>query len=317
MIEKKGLFYEFKPSAPDDVSSVAELEEKYGHRAFETVRYEQKTCMAPYVTGESERIETISVSDYSLAFDATLFVLPQKEYDAKLRENIAKTCPSCHYYTDDGDEDISTHYDEISYDNVCYRHSIDGEFPYFARAAFFWEKFAAARGKLEKLLDKGKVKAAKKLFETIKAGAVISDSFLFKKGDVYTVCFVGAREDVYSVMVDAVLQCRTDDIPDTWEFYPYLKKGVFTYNKKETGFDMKKTPPLFSVKEEDGWFRLHFAAPERYSKKRAWMYKEAVPVPVRADGRGFDAVLPTSAATRKRASRSSVRKRSAVCSKAA
>ena len=47
---------------------------------------------------------------------------------------------------------------------------------------------------------------------------------------------VGAREDVYSVMVDAVLQCRTDDIPDTWEFYPYLKKGVFTYNKKETGF---------------------------------------------------------------------------------
>lgn len=38
---------------------------------------------------------------------------------------------------------------------------------------------------------------------------------------------------------------------------------------------MKKTPPLFSVKEEDGWFRLHFAAPERYSKKRAWMYKEA------------------------------------------
>ena len=276
MIEKKGLFYEFEYYLlPDDVSSVAELEEKYGHRAFETVRYEQKTCMAPYVTGESERIETISVSDYSLAFDATLFVLPQKEYDAKLRENIAKTCPSCHYYTDDGDEDISTHYDEISYDNVCYRHSIDGEFPYFARAAFFWEKFAAARGKLEKLLDKGKVKAAKKLFETIKAGAVISDSFLFKKGDVYTVCFVGAREDVYSVMVDAVLQCRTDDIPDTWEFYPYLKKGVFTYNKKETGFDMKKTPPLFSVKEEDGWFRLHFAAPERYSKKRAWMYKEA------------------------------------------
>ena len=144
MIEKKGLFYEFEYYLlPDDVSSVAELEEKYGHRAFETVRYEQKTCMAPYVTGESERIETISVSDYSLAFDATLFVLPQKEYDAKLRENIAKTCPSCHYSTDYGDENISTHYDEISYDNVCYRHSIDGEFPYFARAAFFWEKAAA------------------------------------------------------------------------------------------------------------------------------------------------------------------------------
>lgn len=61
MIEKKGLFYEFEYYLlPDDVSSVAELEEKYGHRAFETVRYEQKTCMAPYVTGESERIETIS-----------------------------------------------------------------------------------------------------------------------------------------------------------------------------------------------------------------------------------------------------------------
>lgn len=276
MTEKKGLFYEFEYYLlPDDVSSVAELEAKYGHRAFETVRYEQKTCMAPYVTDESGRIETLSVSDYSLAFDAPLYVLPQKEYDAKLRENIAKTCPSCHYYTDDGNEDLSGHYDEISYDNVCYRHSIGGEFPYFARAAFFWEKFAASREKLEKLLDKGKIKAAKKLFETIKAGAVISDSFLFKRGDIYTVCFVGAREDVYSVMVDAVLQCKGEEVPGTWEFYPYLKKGVYTYNKKESGFDMKKTPPLFSVTEDDGWIRLHFAAPEKYSKKRAWLYKEA------------------------------------------
>lgn len=137
-------------------------------------------------------LETISVSDYSLAFDATLFVLPQKEYDAKLRENIAKTCPSCHYYTDDGADDISTHYDEISYDNVCYRHSIDGEFPYFARAAFFWEKFAAARGKLEKLLDKGKVKAAKKLFETTRRARSSAIRFSLKRGTC-TRCALWAR----------------------------------------------------------------------------------------------------------------------------
>lgn len=276
MYKTAGFFYEFDYYLlPENIANVKELEEQYGFRAFETVRYEQEKCMAPYVTEESGRIVQVSVKDYSLAFDTELYVMPQSEYDAKLRENIAKTCPSCHYYINDDNEALTSFYDEISYDNVCYRLAFSSEIPFFLRSDFFWHKFQKMRAKLENLLDKGKTKKARKVFEAVKDGVLLSDSYLVKKDGKYAVCFSAACEEVFCLMVDAVLADKPDDVPAQWEFYPYLKKGVYTYDKKITGFDMKKKPPLYSVEEEDERINLRFSSPKNLRGKRAFIYKES------------------------------------------
>ena len=103
---------------PMEVHTIA-LREDHGIRNFRVVK---GRSMAPYfLQGYNDAPCSVVITNADNIYPVHVQICTQEEYNAKLREQILKSCPGCLRYTPLSNrvQSLNGHFGEMSLDGVC------------------------------------------------------------------------------------------------------------------------------------------------------------------------------------------------------
>lgn len=117
-----GDYYTF-PEGISDLKGFVAFANAHYHQFVKMTMYASELCVSPFFIAEEARPVYVNVSDIQSLGEIEATILPQAEYDTRLKQVVQSKCIHCKYCKDASDEDdLKPNRSFINLNGECWRY---------------------------------------------------------------------------------------------------------------------------------------------------------------------------------------------------